>query len=446
MGVTYKLKPEIISFILEQKKTNPKISCRKLTPIIEKEFQLKVSKSSVNAIFKQAGLSMPSGRRKMPAIISESPVKPQTHPPPLETPSESNLSELPPEWESTGLILLKAVESLIGGRHNLAEPEVRCIEVNSADGNVVYIDGQFHTIWSGPSIPYDFSISICNLRSYINKYFKENSPIILLMAPGYDTPTKEFFSFLFSLASDKNYISSLSLLGNKLEKLESLIVPYSQKRKVIFGVWPWQFVKYRKIKAIGEFNPVYLPLFDKEFFAAEIEIELFQPALNQYVAIKGYALKLSLEEKIRVLILANFVEEISEPNEVISPYLENWPNFEEGFQDFSHKIELFTYTANSQRFFSTEMLNLDNIGYLEALDLYARWHFFPSELAKKPFSEINEQFYGLKVNLNKRQSTTYITFQIPPEYQFSRQLEYTLRRLAERNIILPDKTRLWFSL
>ncbi|MFZ2938615.1 MAG: helix-turn-helix domain-containing protein, partial [Candidatus Omnitrophota bacterium] len=63
MGTVYKLKPEIKAFILEKKKENLALSCRKVTQLIEEQFKNKISKSTINAIFKESGLSMPVGRR-----------------------------------------------------------------------------------------------------------------------------------------------------------------------------------------------------------------------------------------------------------------------------------------------------------------------------------------------------------------------------------------------
>lgn len=62
MGVVYKLKPEILDFILQQKKEAPSLSCRKLVDIVEQTFHVHVSKSSVNAIIKEHALSNPVGR------------------------------------------------------------------------------------------------------------------------------------------------------------------------------------------------------------------------------------------------------------------------------------------------------------------------------------------------------------------------------------------------
>ncbi|MDD5506225.1 MAG: hypothetical protein PHR73_05680, partial [Candidatus Omnitrophica bacterium] len=66
MGVVHKLKPEVIKFILDNKKANPHLSCRSLNSLLLEKLQVKVSKSSINAIFKQNNLSMPVGRRQKP--------------------------------------------------------------------------------------------------------------------------------------------------------------------------------------------------------------------------------------------------------------------------------------------------------------------------------------------------------------------------------------------
>jgi len=63
MGVVYKLKQEIVDFIIQQKQENPSLSCRSLAALIENSFQQEVSKSSINKILKTENLSSPVGRR-----------------------------------------------------------------------------------------------------------------------------------------------------------------------------------------------------------------------------------------------------------------------------------------------------------------------------------------------------------------------------------------------
>ena len=63
MGVTYKLKQEVIDFIVQKKQADPSLSCRKLVTLLEDAFKIDVSKSSVNAVIKEFNLSNPVGRR-----------------------------------------------------------------------------------------------------------------------------------------------------------------------------------------------------------------------------------------------------------------------------------------------------------------------------------------------------------------------------------------------
>jgi len=65
MGVIHKFKFEVIDFIVQSKRDVPSISCRKLAFIASDKFQIRLSKSSVSNILKNAELSSPVGRRSM---------------------------------------------------------------------------------------------------------------------------------------------------------------------------------------------------------------------------------------------------------------------------------------------------------------------------------------------------------------------------------------------
>lgn len=332
--------------------------------------------------------------------------------------------------------------------------EVRYIKVNLSGADVVYLDGQMHTLWSTPHIPYDFSSTIYNIKSYINKYFSQNAPFILFMAPGYDTPTKEFFSFISGLDIGDKGISRLTLCGNKFEELEVIQLESGKRRFFIFGLWPWQFVEFRKIKKIEEFKPFYFEGLKKDFYVAEIEIELSQPITKQAVTLRGAAFKTNPAEKTRLAMLSNLPSGAATPEELANIYLNHWPNPEEAFQDYSRKIERYTYTGDSQRFFSTESLDLNRDAtaeikthfskYLKALDLYVRWHFLPPGYETKDFSTMKERFYDLKAILKKENDRLLITFLAPQGFAFQKELGYVLRRLNEREITFRDGKRLWF--
>lgn len=541
MGVVYKLAPKIRDFILESKKTEPNLSCRQLAILILDKFQIKVSKSSVNSVIKNTGLSMSVGRRRKkrkytlkekpaqpPLLLAAPEVRPEEIQIPAEKPEEAQvlaaIKELPAEIEGTGAILLKAADYLLDGSRFITEiiqnrlnykeenlaflvqgliylplfpkdilakdptkiwalmdkgipfenireilsriqeqktvgadffrilstilQETRGVKISLSDASILYLDGQLHTVWSTPDIPYDFSTTLADIKNSLYGYLKRDFPFLLFMAPGYDTPTKEFFDFLLALESKGKRISKLTLYGNKFEERENIPVEKEGVYSYIFGLWPWQFSGYRKVKTIAEFRP-YRHLFLKdEFYLADIEIELSQPTLRQILSFRGCALKRNLNEKIKLVVLTNPAG-YKPAEEIADIYLCRWPNIEEALGDYNRKIELFTYTANSQHFLSPENLPLDKqLGkdlegllayYLQILDLYIRWHFLPLGYENKEFALTQKEFYALDCRLKKEKDFIRATFIPPVGYAFLKDLEYACRRINEKEVLFGTR-------
>ena len=527
MGVIHKLKPEIRQFILDEKRTNPALSCRRLSLLILQKFQGNVSKSSINSVFKEAGLSMPVGRTRLKKKESlreaiqgalNLVIKPEEPPRViLQTQPQS-------EIQCTGAILLKAADCLIGGSRHIAElipntdknnilaktealiysplfkeseefqisklqaligqevsfgdinsyldylqsvtslgdgifqaigslsKEARCIKIDFSTNDSSYVDGQMYTVWSTPNIPYSFSTTICNASSYVNNHLNDNSPLVLFTAPGYNAPPKEFLNLIFGLESQSKEITGVKIYGNKLEELNSIYAKESRKRYFVFAMWPWQFIDYRRVTKIGEFKPFIFEPLELNLYISEIEIELSQPDAGQSVALRGCALKTAPSEKTKLVILSNLAFEENQPDKLANIYLSRWPNLGEAFQDYSRKIELFTYTGSSQRFLSTECIKqLKNApqpkeafeSYLEILDLYVRWHFLPEGFKDKDFPTAKKYFYGLSALMKKKDNRTVVKFNPPEEYLFLKDLEYACHRINERGILLEDNSRLW---
>ncbi|MDP2941492.1 MAG: helix-turn-helix domain-containing protein [Candidatus Omnitrophota bacterium] len=570
MGVIHKLKPEVKDYILEQKKNSPQLSCRKLARMLEKKFPVKISKSSINALFKQGGLSLPAGRRPkkgkvktltvsqrllpivllpesvpveqsapavmresmgeisgsslrategseaIPTEIASSPAAPRndsTAAPPFTGP-------LPPaEKECTGAILLKAVDALLGGSQTITQAlnrqlartdtelllkiqlllylplfadtlqdaknkdlsgllscldkkisldilhsyladleqlittpvttnniildilkEVHSFKFSLLNGESFFLDSQLHTVWPAARIPTDFSTTLFNAKCYIRNLIEQDSPFVLFMAPDVDAPGKEFFSFLQGL----DLINRVGFLSGKAEELEALDLKQSKRRFFVFGLWPWQFLAQRKVEKIGEFKPYYLEPIKQDAYLAEIAISLTQPIVKQSLTIKGVALKLKPADKILLAILTNLTE--IKPVELAGLYLRCWPNLQEAYEDFSRKIERFTYAANpiyplakgdweGQNQAPQDLGTLLN-RYLRALDWYFRQYFLPLNYAKAEFSRVKGLFYGLSALHKSEKGRTDVYFK-PPVADASA-LEYALARLNERKICLND--------
>ena len=63
MGVIYKLKEDVVRFIISQRQSNPLASCRQLAESASQKFGLHLSKSSVHDVLKESGIITPRGRK-----------------------------------------------------------------------------------------------------------------------------------------------------------------------------------------------------------------------------------------------------------------------------------------------------------------------------------------------------------------------------------------------
>jgi hypothetical protein len=501
MGVVYKLKPEIGDFILKEKKNHPALSCRKLAVLVNKKFPIKLSKSHINSLIKIARLSNPVGRTPKPKrgyieaeglgafmlkaadaliggvdyfvqIIKER-VKAR---PDLGELTETLVyqplfgEEIKPDsglWKlvnkpyidrdfSSYLNELQGVTSLNTDMVAIISrifKEVLFLKITFPDESVFYIDGQFHTLWSSPNIPNDFSLTLYKINSYINKYFMEGHPLIFFMAPGYDLFPREWLDFLIKLGSTNKEIK-ISLLGGKFQGLETTNIPEPKNCSFIFGLWPWQHIKYREVEFLGEFKPFSFGPKKEEFYLAETRVKLSQPNTNQSVILRGAVLKRSRETKTNLVILSNIPSEKAQVIDIVRSYLNLWPTPEESLKDFSRKIELFTYSAAARKIFSAENLPLfremglsikENLrDYLYGLDVFVRWFFLPPEYKEMDFSTTKERFYNLRAKVKKQKDICLVSFILPESYPFLKDLAYAIARMNEKEIILPDGKRLWF--
>jgi hypothetical protein len=427
MGVVYKLKPEIREFILSKKKENPYLSCRNFVNLIQQEYSLRVSKSQINNIIKQAGLSNPVGRRLQ--------------------------GKKRVEKKGLGEMILTAVDSMIKQDFR----QILFLKIVFADGRAFYIDAQLRTVWSVPYIPYDFSSPIYKIKDYIKRYFSQNTPLILFTSPGYDKPPSEFCEFLKYLHTQD--LVSITLCSYKDEQIE--YIPISkmsnlegdnpvnnkhniQRREVIFGLWPWQFESHREIKINSEFKFYYFAPLKQSFYIAEAEIALSAPKSDWTINLQSCVIRREGYVKPSIFICSTLAPNILKPEELASIYLNQWPNLEEGFEDYSHKIELFTYTATSREVSSAKCPVLAKQDYKKALDLYVRTHFLPPPYQEMDFSLTRERFYNLKARLIKKKDYYLLSFLHLPNYSYLKDLLYLCRRLNERNLTFNQRP-LWFE-
>ena len=354
MGVIYKIKPEVRDYILQQKQTNPALSCRGIAPLVEKKFQVRLSKSSINSIFKQSGLSMPVGRR----LTKKKEPKPERLLLAVKTAAEALIGYKPIiEEEKIPLVEPALVKPILVeptlSEPTIAEPPIQvnladiyCVKIVPNEGNPVYLDAKMYSVWSTLQIPTDFSVTDCDTNSYVNNYLSGDGPIMLFSAPGYNVIPEEFFNFILALKGRQDSVCKLVLYNDKFEELKTLPLKGRQSEFFVCGLWPWQHLAHRKVKNIGAFRRLVSQSLKSDFYIADIEIELSQATINQSVTLRGCALKTDLKGKIQLVIVTNMPKDALTSEGIASSYLGRWPNPIETFQDFNRKSELFTYVGN----------------------------------------------------------------------------------------------------
>ncbi|MCX5697936.1 MAG: hypothetical protein NTU54_08245 [Candidatus Omnitrophica bacterium] len=513
MGVVYKLKPEITDFILSTRKNNPRLGCRAIASLVEKKYKTPVSKSSVSDVIKSTGLSMPVGRRRksrrnevfgrgLGTILLKAAdyllggtqglaeaIKKRSDLPladirtgleyllysPLfgasgNAPLESGLWPLINRTAQPGDIVSLArklqekdvLSSETARDFFTCVNSVRSIKVVLSDSAAIYLDGQLHTVWPQPKIPYKFSTTVLQARLLAHDYAQGRSPLAFFMAPGYDAPTKEFFNFLKSTVSLGNNITAITLLDSNAQELEELKLSSGKREHFFFGLWPWQFSGLKKITLAGEFKAFYFEPLKESFHIAPVSVELFQDLKEEAVALKGCALKIGPDEDIRLLILTNSPPQADPPaadsldnsslDNFMNIYLENWPNFESTFQDLSRKIEL----KDQSRSFEEELQSLARHGplsleemlkdYLEILNLFVVFYFLPPVYRDAALSTMKDRFYSLNAAIKAQKGYSSVVFQPPEGYPFLKELAYACRRLNEKKILFQEGQKAWFLL
>ncbi|MBL7081316.1 MAG: hypothetical protein ISS44_01945 [Candidatus Omnitrophica bacterium] len=507
MGIIHKLKPEVKDFILEQKKSSPDLSCRGLSALIMERFQLKLGKSRINWLLKGLGLSGQVGRkrkkRRRRTVLEEAPKEkifkervikekpeeirkvelppkvkipeekvsekaaekilekimakeapketPKEAPkkPPEEAPAPTKIPERPAEevGKEVENIILKAAQSLVGSEVNELFNEGLILEICFAEGEEgkkFYLDAQFHTLWSGMGVPVDFAQALSRLNNYINKCFHQNYPLLLFTAPGYDVLPEEFFDFLGCWQTAQRKMEKLTVLGSGAKEVfSSIITSPVEQRGLIFGLWPWQFMRGRKIKATEQFQPYTFAPLKLDFYLAEGEIKLAQPKLNRELKLRACLLKRKLEEKVCLIICTNLESSQFSLTEIVNYYLSAWPNLEECFGDFSRKIELFTYTAGARKMFLEALPS--GLDYLGFLDAYIRRYFLPVDYEDVNFATMEERIYNLSYEIKEEKDFNVVEFTSPSDFAYLRDLDYLCHRLNEREIII-NKKHFWFKI
>lgn len=503
MGVIHKLKPEVIHFILDQKKKQPALGCRSLADLVQTTYKIDVSKSSVNAILKNSGYSMPVGRRR---ILEENEV----------------------ELSCFGVAFLRAADFLLGGVLGLAEelkkhsnasiqeaachietilyekffdltrldcglPEligvdkaehvvaplrsqfdsavsveaaraslrqscrmVRFIAIRFSDGKKAFCDPQFHTIWSSVErIPLAFEAPYTEVSGKLEDFVK-GKMLALFMAPGYDEPTSEFLSFLSAMEGTQLTVSEISAFDRNGKEVFTCKSPEGAKLSFVIGLWPWQFLDQRVLEFDKDEASFEEPLSGARYKIQSVRYGLCVPGKAVPLTFSGLAVKIPEKIDFELVVISNIRLDIARLDIILNEYLMIWAEFSKILRDFSHKVEecIQNKELSSLSFenICNDLINKDSksldvlMNYLEILHIFVKNYFLPNSLQKSDFSFLKDEFYGLRAVLHKEVGLVRVVFQAPPGYLYIKELSFACQRLNERGIITADGRKMKFLL
>ena len=274
MGVVYKLIPEISFFIVEQKKSQPTLTCQTLSGMVLEKFGQQVSKSSVHELLKQSHVIIPRARktkekfqiplhkkeqiskslapfvaiRTVPALVTSEPEKPPQKPAQKEHVSvkgagdiflKSALYDL--SFKSVmGISDSQQIETADNLKLKLEweylTSQVFAIKVELEDQNAFYIDARFQGIHQ--EIPQDPKLAApiervaCEVADYI---LNNINPIIIreFVINDSNLIIYDFIAAMQNLPGKR--VKKIFLIGHNEKILAEFEHPLMYKRRYIIS-------------------------------------------------------------------------------------------------------------------------------------------------------------------------------------------------------------------
>jgi len=303
MGVIYKLRPEIVKFIVSKKKADPRLGCRFLSSEIEKKFKVHVSKSAVNNIIKNNSLSSHVGRPGKARLSLEGDVlhsgfffikaigeqlgifkliKQEIL---YNTTLPNNITEEDLENSIDALVLFRCFYDItddissiynnneiwhIIGRRPTRVAYRRAVEVientegflknffvylsnclracykiklNLRDSSQLVLDGRFRSLWPNLRTPSNLFTTYDIANSYVDKFLASERMLLLFDIQSPTLFSKEVLDLIqsFDENSNKKWINKIEFLDYNNNAIDEKTHINVGTRSYMLGFWPWQF-------------------------------------------------------------------------------------------------------------------------------------------------------------------------------------------------------------
>lgn len=409
-----KLTQIVRNYVVDRKKKNPDISCRRLALQTSDRFKINISKSSVNNVLKRARLSSPVGRNVVRVYRPDAQssgagyvflygaslmlglskilasVAKKAHP--LARLKTESLEAISTAWIMAKAIYNVSLEKiedyhknemwLIVGRkagkgllksyidsfkslqdvnyqivsellHTLQD--VHYLKFYLADNSSYIMDGQLKSIWKEPLIPIDFCTTVDTADSYIKNTFFQQDPIVVFSAHPQRALGEELSRFIFSIDGNSpperiRRIEFVAPNSNIVKEIQ-FIVP--ERRKFAIGLWPWQYKAISELEKKPASGKFFFEPLAADYYFVEDGVKFTQHTQNIDVMLRLIVLKAAKDGSATVAILTNLDSSAWDTQCVVAYYLKNWPDPEVGRRNFlsSSKNPLY-----AEQFLSSEKI------------------------------------------------------------------------------------------
>lgn len=385
----YKLSEGIKSLVIATKKANKTIGCRSLAEHLFSKCHIKISKSSINKIIREAKLSRTVGRPvsrsfrnsaaskwagyvfllgadrllKFSAKIAEifCKIHPEIHHKfetmetvcqalilskaffnvPLEKMMEYNKEEL---WQLLGKKVNKRLLKQFVEQFNNLQPikeqlvrelstcfqDVHCIKIVLQDDSSYFFDGQLKSIWLNRDVPVDFCITHDSAMDYIKNYIDSDAPWLIFDAPSGEALAHIFSLFILSFEkSEANvYVKNMHFIGIKGDVIFSYEPVHWKGKNFIIGVDPAQHRLVSEFSREVQWQKENLQEIGQELFYSEKTVIFPQHIVDKNVMIRLIIVKGKEGDFTQRGIFTNLDANEWDTPSVIKAYVKKCPDFE----------------------------------------------------------------------------------------------------------------------
>ncbi len=424
MGYLYKLKPAVERFIIIQKRNNSSLSSRKLAEVASSKFSFSISKSSVNLLLKQKGLSSPVGRRTKKRINIQGEIlhggfsilQGVDYKLGISNIVAKTLFDLQPgasrkllaDMENTiqALAIFKSIFditieptrcyrnndiwTLVGSRpsrsvYNQILSAIEKLQLTAddivtsitrfltpvsgfrfqlRDNSNFFIDAELQSIWSTPIVKGSFYTTYGRAMSYVDSFFGEDQILPIFNVQGSNLYSPEVLDFISALNGQNlsKRIRNIEIIDYEGNVIETRAVENPNKRFFLLGFWPWQLETIPVFERKPAGHKLTWSDFGTEHCYQIEEVDLSQHLVAQEVKYLTLLLKSSPLGAVKVGILTNMPEDTIH-NYLSTKELYHWIQPESMYKKFIQRVKkppLIDLTLQPEQLEAAKIKNSEN--------------------------------------------------------------------------------------